>query len=53
MLIPVGVLAVLATIGGLVVIPGVWEPFLHWIDDGQSRSCTQRSRRTTGRVRSP
>jgi len=33
MLIPVGVLTVLATIGGLVVIPGVWEPFLHWIDE--------------------
>jgi NADH-quinone oxidoreductase subunit L len=33
MLIPVAVLAVLATIGGLVVIPGVWEPFLHWIDE--------------------
>ncbi|HEY6113218.1 MAG TPA: hypothetical protein VIV37_03860, partial [Gaiellaceae bacterium] len=33
MLVPVGVLAVLATIGGLVVIPGVWEPFLHWIDE--------------------
>jgi NADH-quinone oxidoreductase subunit L len=33
MLIPVGVLAVLATVGGLVVIPGVWEPFLHWIDE--------------------
>ncbi len=32
MLLPVGVLAVLATIGGLVVIPGVWEPFLEWID---------------------
>jgi NADH-quinone oxidoreductase subunit L len=33
MLVPVGVLAVLATIGGLVVIPGVWEPFLEWIGD--------------------
>jgi NADH-quinone oxidoreductase subunit L len=33
MLIPVGVLTVLATIGGLVVIPGVWDPFLHWIDE--------------------
>ncbi len=32
MLIPVGVLTVLAAIGGLVVIPGVWEPFLDWID---------------------
>jgi len=32
MLIPVGVLTVLAAIGGLVVIPGVWEPFLTWID---------------------
>jgi NADH-quinone oxidoreductase subunit L len=33
MLIPVGVLTVLATVGGLVVIPGVWEPFLTWIDE--------------------
>jgi NADH-quinone oxidoreductase subunit L len=33
MLVPVGVLTVLATIGGLVVIPGVWEPFLNWIDE--------------------
>jgi NADH-quinone oxidoreductase subunit L len=33
MLVPVGVLTVLATVGGLVVIPGVWEPFLHWIDE--------------------
>jgi len=33
MLVPVGVLTVLATIGGLVVIPGVWEPFLTWIDE--------------------
>jgi NADH-quinone oxidoreductase subunit L len=32
MLIPVGVLTVLAAVGGLVVIPGVWEPFLEWID---------------------
>jgi NADH-quinone oxidoreductase subunit L len=32
MLIPVGVLTVLAAIGGLVVIPGIWEPFLDWID---------------------
>ncbi len=32
MLVPVGVLTVLATIGGLVVIPGVWEPFLDWVD---------------------
>jgi NADH-quinone oxidoreductase subunit L len=33
MLVPIGALAVLATIGGLVVIPGVWEPFLEWIDE--------------------
>ncbi len=33
MLAPVGILTVLATIGGLVVIPGVWEPFIHWIDE--------------------
>ena len=32
MLIPVGVLTVLAAVGGLLVIPGVWEPFLTWID---------------------
>ena len=33
MLVPVGILSVLAAIGGLGVIPGVWEPFLHWIDE--------------------
>jgi NADH-quinone oxidoreductase subunit L len=33
MLVPVGVLTVLSTIGGLVVVPGVWEPFLHWISE--------------------
>ena len=33
MLYPVGVLTVLAAIGGLVVIPGVWDPFLRWIDE--------------------
>ena len=33
MVVPVGILTVLATVGGLVVIPGVWEPFLHWIDE--------------------
>jgi NADH-quinone oxidoreductase subunit L len=32
MLVPVGFLTVLATIGGLVVIPGVWEPFTEWIE---------------------
>jgi len=33
MLYPVGILTVLATIGGLIVIPGVWEPLLTWIDE--------------------
>ena len=33
MLLPVGVLTVLSTVGGLIVIPGVWEPFIHWIDE--------------------
>jgi NADH-quinone oxidoreductase subunit L len=32
MLVPVGILTVLATIGGLLVIPGVWEPFTDWIE---------------------
>ena len=32
MLIPVGVLAVLSAVAGLLVVPGLWEPFLHWID---------------------
>ncbi len=32
MLLPVGVLTVLAAIGGLIVVPGLWEPLLHWID---------------------
>jgi NADH-quinone oxidoreductase subunit L len=33
MLVPVGVLTVLATIGGLVVIPGVWHPLTHWVEE--------------------
>jgi NADH-quinone oxidoreductase subunit L len=33
MLAPVGVLTVLSTIGGLVVIPGVWHPFTNWIGE--------------------
>jgi NADH-quinone oxidoreductase subunit L len=33
MQIPVGVLAVLSVIGGLVVIPGVWHPLTHWIEE--------------------
>jgi NADH-quinone oxidoreductase subunit L len=31
MLVPVGILAVLSTIGGLVVIPGVWHPLTDWL----------------------
>src|SRR5262249_7362279 len=27
------VLTVLATIGGLIAIPGVWEPIIEWVDD--------------------
>jgi NADH-quinone oxidoreductase subunit L len=33
MLLPVGILTVLSTIGGLLVIPGVWEPLIHWISE--------------------
>ena len=33
MLVPVGVLAVLAAIGGLLSIPGVWHPFTHWVEE--------------------
>jgi NADH-quinone oxidoreductase subunit L len=33
MVVPVGVLTVLSTIGGLVVIPGVWHPFTDWIGE--------------------
>jgi NADH-quinone oxidoreductase subunit L len=32
MLLPVGALTVLAAVGGLIAIPGVWEPLLTWID---------------------
>jgi NADH-quinone oxidoreductase subunit L len=32
MLIPVGVLTVLAAVGGVLVIPGVWEPLETWLD---------------------
>ena len=33
MLLPVGVLAVLAAVGGLLSIPGVWHPFTHWVEE--------------------
>ena len=33
MLVPVGALAVLAAIGGLLQIPGVWHPFEDWLHD--------------------
>jgi len=33
MLVPVGILTVLATAGGLLSIPGVWHPFSHWIGE--------------------
>jgi NADH-quinone oxidoreductase subunit L len=33
MLVPVGILAVLSTVGGLLVVPGVWHPFTHWIGE--------------------
>jgi NADH-quinone oxidoreductase subunit L len=32
MLLPVGVLAVLATIGGWIQVPGVWHEFTHWLE---------------------
>ena len=31
MLIPVGVLAVLAAVGGLISVPGLWHPFSTWL----------------------
>ncbi len=31
MLVPVGILAALSVVGGLVSIPGVWHPFSDWI----------------------
>ncbi len=31
MLVPIGVLAVLSAIGGLLVVPGVWHPFEDWL----------------------
>ncbi len=33
MVLPVGILTVLSTIGGLLVIPGVWAPFTNWIGE--------------------
>jgi NADH-quinone oxidoreductase subunit L len=33
MLVPVGILTVLSTIGGLVAIPGVWHPLTDWIGE--------------------
>jgi len=33
MLAPVGILAMLSVVGGLVSIPGVWHPFTHWVGE--------------------
>ncbi|MGH3134521.1 MAG: NADH-quinone oxidoreductase subunit L [Gaiellaceae bacterium] len=33
MLVPVGVLAVLSAVGGLLSIPGVWHPVTHWVEE--------------------
>jgi NADH-quinone oxidoreductase subunit L len=33
MLVPVGILAVLSAVGGLLSIPGVWHPFSHWVGE--------------------
>ncbi len=33
MLVPVGALAGLSVVGGLVSIPGVWHPFTSWVDE--------------------
>jgi NADH-quinone oxidoreductase subunit L len=33
MLVPVGALAVLSAVGGLLSIPGVWHPFTHWVEE--------------------
>ena len=33
MLLPVGILAILSAIGGLLSIPGVWHPFTHWVEE--------------------
>ena len=33
MLLPVGVLAIGSTVGGLLSIPGVWHPFTHWVEE--------------------
>ena len=33
MLLPVGILAILSAIGGLLSIPGVWHPFTHCVEE--------------------
>ncbi|HXF98425.1 MAG TPA: NADH-quinone oxidoreductase subunit L [Gaiellaceae bacterium] len=33
MLVPVGVLTVLAAVGGLLSVPGLWHPFTHWVGE--------------------
>ncbi len=33
MTVPVGVLAALSMVGGLLVIPGVWHPLTHWVEE--------------------
>jgi NADH-quinone oxidoreductase subunit L len=33
MLVPVGLLAVLSAVGGLLSVPGVWHPFSRWVGE--------------------
>jgi len=33
MLVPVGILTVLSTVGGLLSVPGVWHPFSNWVGE--------------------
>ena len=47
MLIPVGVLTVLAAVGGLLVIPGVWSRSSTWIDGVAEPLVVRRWPRTT------
>ena len=40
---PVGVLAVLAVVGGWLQVAGVWHPFGEWLDPIASAASTSRS----------
>ena len=50
--VPVGVLAVLAAVGGFVQFAGIWTPISDWLEPSRPRSSTRRACRRRSRASS-